>query len=217
MPKRLGFFGCAALSSVVFAGIGLAQTGGGTGGSTTGGGTGGAGDLAMSQTSDPYYALGQQTLEQMLNVQPNNSEAQNVIIFVADGAGPTTVTATRILAGQIKGMDGEENILPYDTFPNLALIKTYNSNAQVPDSAGTATAWSTGIKTKQGVLGVGPDTLRGDCASAQENRLTTLFELAETVGMATGHGQHCPYHPRDSGGELCPQRRPQLGGRFRTA
>ena len=71
-------------------------------------------------------------------------------------------------------------------FPNVALIKTYNSNAQVPDSAGTATAWSTGIKTKQGVLGVGPETLRGDCASAQDNRLTTLFELAETVGMATG-------------------------------
>ena len=122
----------------------------------------------------------------MLEQQPNNNEAQNVIVFVADGAGPTTVTATRILAGQIKGLLGEENVLPYDTFPNVALIKTYNSNAQVPDSAGTATAWSTGIKTKQGVLGVGPDTLRGDCASAQENRLTTLFELAETVGMATG-------------------------------
>lgn len=140
----------------------------------------------MSQTSDPYYALGQQTLQQMLATQPNNDEAKNVIIFVADGAGPTTVTATRILAGQIKGLMGEENILPYDTFPNVALTKTYNSNAQVPDSAGTATAWSTGIKTKQGVLGVGPETLRGDCASALENRLTSLFELAEAVGMSTG-------------------------------
>ncbi len=185
MPK-LGFLGYVALSSVALTGVGLAQTGGETGGGATGGVTGGATELSMSQTSDPYYALGQQTLEQMLNTQPNNSEAQNVIVFVADGAGPTTVTATRILAGQIKGLMGEENILPYDTFPNVALIKTYNSNAQVPDSAGTGTAWSTGIKTKQGVLGVGPDVMRGDCASAQENRITTLFELAETVGMATG-------------------------------
>lgn len=191
MPRRLEQFGYVALSCVALTGTGFAQTGGTeTGGTQTGGAqTGGAqapGDLSMSQTSDPYYALGQQTLQDMLDVQPNNSEAKNVIIFVADGAGPTTVTATRILAGQIKGLQGEENILPYDTFPNLALVKTYNSNAQVPDSAGTATAWSTGIKTKQGVLGVGPDTLRGDCASAQENRLTTLFELAETAGMATG-------------------------------
>ena len=184
-------FGLAALSCTlgltVGAGMSLAQTGGVTGGAT-GGAMGGAtgGSPAMSQTSDPYYAQGQQTLEQMLAVQPNTNEAKNVIIFIADGAGPTTVTATRILAGQIKGMQGEENILPYDTFPNVALIKTYNTNAQVADSAGTATAWSTGIKTKQGVLGVGPDTLRGDCISAQANRLTTLFELAETAGMATG-------------------------------
>ncbi len=185
---RLGrLLGYVALSGAALTGVGFAQTGGATGGAITGGmETGGSADLSMSQTSDPYYALGQQTLEQMLEVQPNNNEAQNVIIFVADGAGPTTVTATRILAGQMKGLQGEENILPYDTFPNVALIKTYNSNAQVPDSAGTGTAWSTGIKTKQGVLGVGPDVLRGDCASAQENRLTTLFELAETVGMATG-------------------------------
>lgn len=194
MPRRLEQFGYVALSCAALAGTGLAQTGGSeTGGTQTGGTqTGGAqasvqaGELSMSQTSDPYYALGQQTLEQMLATQPNNDEAKNVIIFVADGAGPTTVTATRILAGQIKGMMGEENILPYDTFPNVALTKTYNSNAQVPDSAGTATAWSTGVKTKMGVLGVGPETLRGDCASAQENRLTLLFELAESVGMATG-------------------------------
>ncbi len=172
MLERSGrFFGCAALCCATLTGVGLAQTGGA---------------LSMPQTSDPYYALGQQTLEQMLAVQPNTDEAKNVIIFVADGAGPTTVTATRILAGQIKGMMGEENILPYETFPNVALIKTYNTNAQVPDSAGTATAWSTGVKTKQGVLGVGPDTLRGDCLSAQAERLTTLFELAETAGMATG-------------------------------
>ena len=195
MPGRWErLFGCAALSCVVLAGTGLAQTGGDeTGGAQTGGTqTGGAqapgqaDELSMSQTNDPYYALGQQTLQQMLETQPNNDEAKNVIIFVADGAGPTTVTATRILAGQIKGMMGEENILPYDTFPNVALVKTYNSNAQVPDSAGTSTAWSTGIKTKQGVLGVGPETLRGDCASALENRLTSLFELAESVGMSTG-------------------------------
>ena len=177
-------FGLIALSCTLGAGVSLAQTGGAQTGGVTGGATGGS--LAMSQTSDPYYAQGQQTLEQMLAVQPNTNEAKNVIIFIADGAGPTTVTATRILAGQIKGMQGEENILPYDTFPNVALIKTYNTNAQVADSAGTATAWSTGIKTKQGVLSVGPDTLRGDCISAQANRLTTLFELAETAGMATG-------------------------------
>ena len=186
---RLGrLLGYVALGGAALTGVGFAQTGGATGGGATGGATGGASDLSMSQTSDPYYALGQQTLEQMLAQQPNNNEAQNVIIFVADGAGPTTVTATRILAGQLKGLQGEENILPYDTFPNVALVKTYNSNAQVPDSAGTGTAWSTGVKMKQGVLGVGPDVMRGDCSSAQENRITNAFRTRGNCGHGDRHG-----------------------------
>lgn len=32
--------------------------------------------------------------------------------------------------------------------PWAGLVKTYNSNAQTPDSAGTATAMNTGYKTK---------------------------------------------------------------------
>ena len=32
--------------------------------------------------------------------------------------------------------------------PWAGLVKTYNTNAQTPDSAGTATAMNTGFKTK---------------------------------------------------------------------
>ena len=182
MPTRLGrpfglVFCCAAL-----AGFGLAQTGGSTGGATGGAGTGGV----VSQTTDPYYQQGQETLQRMLDYQPNTNRAKNVIIFVADGAGPTTVTATRILEGQLRGMLGEENVLSFETFPNVALVKTYNTNAQVADSAGTSTAWNTGVKTKQGVLSVGPGVLRGECESAEGQELVTLVELAESAGMATG-------------------------------
>ena len=34
----------------------------------------------------------------------------------------------------------EEHVLPFETFPNVALVKTYNTNQQVSDSAGTITA-----------------------------------------------------------------------------
>jgi len=66
--------------------------------------------------------------------------AKNVIIFIGDGMGVSTVTAARIFDGQSKGLKGEEHALAFEDFENLALIKTYNTNAQVPDSAGTATA-----------------------------------------------------------------------------
>ena len=96
-------------------------------------------------------------------VEAQEPKAKNVILFIGDGMGVSTVTAARIYAGQKQGQSGEEYVLPFENFANVALVKTYNSNAQVPDSAGTASAMHTGVKTKIGVLGVGPDVRAGDC------------------------------------------------------
>jgi alkaline phosphatase len=49
---------------------------------------------------------------------------QNVILFLGDGMGVSTVTAARILAGQQAGKLGEEHELPFESFPNVALVKT---------------------------------------------------------------------------------------------
>ena len=114
------------------------------------------------------------------------SHAKNVIFFLGDGMGISTVTAARIFAGQSAGATGEEYDLAFDRFPHLALIKTYNTNAQVPDSAGTITAITTGEKTRIGVLGVNGSVERDDCAAALTNTLPTLAELAEQKGMSTG-------------------------------
>lgn len=109
-----------------------------------------------------------------------------VILFVGDGMGLSTVTAARILDGQNKGLAGEENLLAFERFPHLALVKTYNVDAQVPDSAGTMTALVTGHRARAGVLSVGPAAARGDCASARRHQLVTLLEEAEQRGYRTG-------------------------------
>jgi alkaline phosphatase len=142
--------------------------------------------VTVPQTENTYYTDAQALLQQNLELTPNTNQAKNVIIFISDGADPVVHTATRIFEGQLQGMDGEENILSYDRFPNVALVKTYNVDAQVPDSAGTSSAWNTGVKTDSGVLGVDADVEYDDCASQKGNEVTTLFELAESVGMATG-------------------------------
>ena len=111
---------------------------------------------------------------------------RGVILFLGDGMGVSTVTAARIFAGQLAGGTGEEHSLSFEGFPHVALVKTYNVDMQVPDSAGTMTAIVTGEKTRAGVLSVSADVARGDCAASLAQPLTTLLERAEEAGFATG-------------------------------
>src|SRR5688572_247258 len=88
-------------------------------------------------------------------------KARNVIVFLGDGMSLTTVAAARILEGQRGGSSGEENSLAFERFPHTALSKTYNTDYQTPDSAGTMTAIATGAKTRLGVIGIGQSVARG--------------------------------------------------------
>ena len=100
--------------------------------------------------------------------------------------GVSTLTAARILEGQMAGNSGEEGYLSFETFPYTALVKTYNVNAQTPDSAGTMTAMMSGIKTDVGTIGVDEDIERGDCSTVAGNEVVTALELAELKGLSTG-------------------------------
>ncbi|MEM8816882.1 MAG: alkaline phosphatase [Pseudomonadota bacterium] len=119
-------------------------------------------------------------------LRPASANARNVILFIGDGMGISTVTAARIFDGQSRGESGEENVLSFERFPNLALVKTYNSNQQVPDSAGTATAMHTGVKTRSGVIGVGPEGARRDCVAARQAELPTIADAAKANGKQLG-------------------------------
>ena len=126
------------------------------------------------------------TNSQIQRLATQAGSAKNIILFVGDGMGVSTVTAARILDGQQKGGLGEENSLSFDRFPFVGLSKTYNVDAQTPDSAGTMTAMISGIKTDAGTLGVDEDVIRGDCASIAGNQVFTALELAEIAGLSTG-------------------------------
>jgi alkaline phosphatase len=77
--------------------------------------------------------------------------AKNVILLIGDGMGPAQVTLGR-LAGP-----GVHEGLALEKTTYVGLVKTYSSNALVTDSAAAATAYSTGRKTKNHVIGRGPD------------------------------------------------------------
>ncbi|MFL2527960.1 MAG: alkaline phosphatase [Candidatus Azotimanducaceae bacterium] len=117
---------------------------------------------------------------------PLISNAKNVVLFLGDGMGVSTVTSARIFEGQQQGKLGEEHSLSFEEFENLALIKTYNTDAQVPDSAGTISAILTGQKTRAGVSGVNASVERGNCQDSLTNQLPTILEMAEQRGMRSG-------------------------------
>ncbi len=125
-------------------------------------------------------------VEQQNLVNTLRGQAKNVILFIGDGMGISTVTAARILDGQMKDQLGEENSLSFGRFPFAGLAKTYNVDAQTPDSAGTMTAMMSGIKTDVGVVGIDEDVERGNCDTQDGNELVTALEQAELAGKSTG-------------------------------
>uniref|UniRef100_A0A3B5KWP2 alkaline phosphatase n=1 Tax=Xiphophorus couchianus TaxID=32473 RepID=A0A3B5KWP2_9TELE len=127
-----------------------------------------------------------QAIHTALNVQPNAHQAKNLILFLGDGMGIPTVTAARILKGQLEGNSGEEGSLVMDTFPHLALSKTYNVDQQMPDSAGTATAYLCGVKANYGTLGVSAATPLGDCKAVFGNEVTSILYRAKNAGKSVG-------------------------------
>ncbi|MDZ7812658.1 MAG: alkaline phosphatase [Ideonella sp.] len=135
-----------------------------------------------------WVTQGQQFIAQGKALKPIQTPAKNVILFVGDGMGISTLTAARILEGQLQGKPGEENRLSFETFPYLALSKTYTWDQQTSDSAPTMAAMVTGVKTREGMLSVTHETARGECNAAKLTQTTvpTLLELAAAKGKATG-------------------------------
>lgn len=135
-----------------------------------------------------WYEAGQRFIRDAERLKPQLGQARNVILFVGDGMGISTLTAARILEGQLQGRPGEENRLSFEDFPYTALSKTYTWDQQTPDSAPTMTAMITGYKAREGMLSVDHLTPRGECdaATVAAHALPTLLEQAAAAGKATG-------------------------------
>ncbi|MGB7740273.1 MAG: alkaline phosphatase [Steroidobacteraceae bacterium] len=147
---------------------------------------------AAAEPADPaaaaWYRSGADAVAQHEREPIDRRRARNVILFVGDGMGISTVTAARILAGQRAGGSGEEHQLAFETLPFLALSKTYSTTQQTSDSAPTATAMVAGIKTRGGAISVdetvNPD--EQDATVVARHAVTTILEQAEAHGLSTG-------------------------------
>jgi len=127
-------------------------------------------------------------LRAALKVTHNHNIAKNVVLMIGDGMGISTITASRIYVGQKLGKTGEEHKLSFETWPAVALSKTYNLDRQVADSAGTAVAFMTGVKVNMGTLGVVSAVPYGkDCSMVSETtKLQSVLDHALAAGKSVG-------------------------------
>uniref|UniRef100_A0A8V0Z9S9 Alkaline phosphatase n=1 Tax=Gallus gallus TaxID=9031 RepID=A0A8V0Z9S9_CHICK len=148
--------------------------------------------LTATATSDaektPHYwnEGARRRLEAALALQPAAQRAKNIILFVGDGMGLPTVSAARIYKGQLAGGSGEESILAMETFPHVALAKTYTIDRQVPDSAGTGTAYLCGVKANSKTVGLSGAAVYGKCRTAFGNEVDSVLHRARLAGKSVG-------------------------------
>ena len=143
-------------------------------------------DAKFVQTGDVYYKSAQADMARIMAQKPNTSRAKNVILFVGDGYGVSSMTAARIYEGQRRGVDGVSNKLAHELFPYSAFSRTYSSDAITTDSAPSAVSMTTGVKTRNNVLGLNEKSVWKECGPSKGTDVTTIAEIAKTIGMSTG-------------------------------
>ena len=70
--------------------------------------------------------MGIEQIKKATSRVPNKRLAKNIILFIGDGMGVSTVTAARILGGQRLGKPGEEHVLNFEKFDDVALSKVHS-------------------------------------------------------------------------------------------
>src|SRR5262245_32945262 len=138
----------------------------------------GAGAVAVAQSGPDKNAT--------LKASIDTSKPKNIILFIGDGMGEQEVTSGRYYG---KGATGRLNM---DVLRFRGDVTTYNvgtaaappySPNYVPDSAPTASAWSSVIKTLDGRLGQGPSS----AVNVPGTNYQTYMEIARDRGLSTGN------------------------------
>ncbi|TCM68052.1 alkaline phosphatase [Acinetobacter calcoaceticus] len=145
--------------------------------------TEGNGDLLTPGAKGDVSTLGgaarlKEERTEALKKSLSNRQVKNVILFIGDGTSESEITAARNYAegasGYFKGLD----VFPFTgAYTTYSLVEGTKKIDYVPDSAATATAWATGIKTYNNALGI--DTF----GKPQES----ILKLAKKAGFATGN------------------------------
>merc|ERR1719153_776292 len=137
-----------------------------------------------------WWKDSQDKLRKEVNMKNIDKKAKNIVFFLGDGMGVSTLTAARILKGQQDSSltGGEQTKLVFEEFPYLGLVRTYCYDATVADSACSATGYLGGVRANANTLGVTANVKEGDCGASNvdTNRVVSILGRAQEGGKSTG-------------------------------
>ena len=105
------------------------------------------------------------------------THAKNVIFFFGDGAGVSSLNAASIYGYS------RPQALYLQRMPGMALADSSTAREWVTDAAAAATAFATGVKTRNGVVSQTASAVRD---TRDGDNLKTILEYAEERGLSTG-------------------------------
>ena len=110
--------------------------------------------------------------------QTPTKEVKNIILFIGDGMGTAQVYGA---------MTACEHELFLESFPYTGFSKTYSYDHYVTDSGAGGTAIACGIKTKNEMIGMSPDSVPvySILEIAHQNKLATGIVVTSSVTDAT--------------------------------
>ncbi|KXJ70900.1 hypothetical protein RP20_CCG022128 [Aedes albopictus] len=129
-------------------------------------------------TSEYWRQVARNIITAKLSETPIQAKPKNVVLFIGDGMSAQTIAATRMYLGN------ENRMLSFEEFVNLATVRTYCVDQQVADSACTATALFSGVKTNHGMINVPSEVPFNSCVGSGE--VAGLLKWAQESGLATG-------------------------------
>ncbi len=96
-----------------------------------------------------------------------NGKPKNIVLLIGDGMGLSQISG---------GIYNSNKVFQLEKFPVIGFQKTFSDDNLITDSAASATAMASGVKTNNSAIGIGPD----------DEPVTTILEEAENKGLATG-------------------------------
>ena len=106
--------------------------------------------------------------EKPIQEKPVEKKAKNIILLIGDGMGLSQVSSSFYYG------DGNPN---FKRFRHIGLILTSSASHKITESAASATAFSTGVKSYNGSIAMDTDTV------AKETILETLSDKGYTTGV----------------------------------
>jgi len=114
-----------------------------------------------------FFILSACSFRNVHSTESQQKRTRNIILFIGDGMGIAHVNAATTVSVQP---------LAIEKFPYSGFIKTYSYDNYVTDSGAGGTAIASGIKTRNGMIGMAPDS----------TIVESVLHIASRRGFATG-------------------------------